>query len=352
MHKAAVFLVLAVVAVGVGYYVLRGGDTPAGGAGQQAPAQVVRTGEVRMEPLTDHLEAMATTSALQDVDVTANIAGKVMAVYFKSGQQVAAGDVLVELDDAIPRARLREAEAIEREDRRLLEHYETLDKTQAVSRNVLEEQRARVDISKARVETARAELAEFTIRAPFSGFLGGRLVSTGALVSPGTVITTLDNLDVLRVDFTVPERWLSRLVRGQAVTASSVAWPGIVFDAEVTSIGPRVDPATRAVRVRAHMRNSDLRLRPGMLLDLALVSDPRSALVVSEKALMQEGSERYVYLVDNDDTVVRQAVTTGQRRYGLVEILDGLDVGQKVVTEGIQKVREGSTVRIDSKGDA
>ncbi len=217
---------------------------------------------------------------------------------------------------------------------------------------MLEEQRAKVDISQARVETARAELAEFTIRAPFSGFLGGRLVSPGSLVSPGTVITTLDNLEVLKVDFTVPERWLSRLVRGQAVTATSVAWPGIIFDAEVTSIGPRVDPATRAIRVRAHMTNSELRLRPGMLLNVALVSNPRSALVVSEKALMQEGSERYVYMVNNDDTVVRRVVTTGQRRYGLVEILDGLDPGQEVVTEGIQKVREGSSVRIDDGGDA
>src|SRR5699024_6156002 len=137
------------------------------------------------------------------------------------------------------------------EDRRLLDHYQALQRTQAVSRTMLEEQQAKVAAAEARVAAAEALLADFVIAAPFSGVLGVRQVSHGALVSPGSPITTLDAIATVKVDFSVPERWISQLLPGQTVTASSVAWPGRAFTGTVSSIGSRVDPATRAVSVHA-----------------------------------------------------------------------------------------------------
>src|SRR5690606_3930974 len=158
------------------------------------------------------------------VEITANVSAKVIAVHFNDNQRVDAGALLVELDGASAAARLREAEVVARDDRRLLDHCQALDRTAPVSKTPPEEQ----------------------ARAPLAGVLGTRRVSPGSLVSPGTPVTTLDAIAALRVDFTVPERWLSQLAPGQVVRAASVAYPGRVFEGRVASIGSRIDPVTRA----------------------------------------------------------------------------------------------------------
>jgi membrane fusion protein (multidrug efflux system) len=307
---------------------------------------VVLTGEARLETVTDSIEALGTVRAREAVAITANVTAKVEKVGFDDNDRVERGAVLVELDDAIPLANLREAEVVMREDQRLLAHYQALDKRNAVSRTVLDEQRAKAAASEARVAAARAELAEYTIRAPFDGVLGTRQVSPGSLVSPGTVITTLDAIDTLRVDFTVPERWLSDLEPGQTIRATSVAYPDRVFEGKVASVGSRVDPVTRAVAIHARMENPELLLKPGMLLSIELVGRARPALLVSEKALVLEGAERYVYRVNGDNTVARQKVSTGRRLPGQVEIRAGLEPGDRVVVEGTQKVRDGTVVQL------
>ena len=305
---------------------------------------VVSVHEVQHQPVFERLEALGTTRAWEAVDITATVTGKVDAVHFRDNTSVEKGEVVVELDADRQRAALQEAEVNLREARRLLRHYLALDKRDAVSKTLLDEQQSKVAASEARLAAARAELDDFIIRAPFSGFLGVRRVSPGTLVTPGTLITTLDAIDTLKLTFSVPERWVGRLNPGQAVTSRSVAYPGEIFEARITSVGTRVDAATRAVEVQASLANPEHKLKPGMLLAVGLVSAERRALVVDEQAIQLEGSTRFVYRLDSDNRIHRVVVDSGVRQGAIVEVLSGLDAGDRVVAEGTQKVREGMQV--------
>ena len=342
--KLVVALTVAAVLVSAYLWLSGGVEGPGPGARGAPPAPLVRTAAAREETFTDSIEALGTVRADEAVDITANVSAKVLAVHFNDNQRVASGDLLVELDGASTEARLREADVVAREDQRLLAHYQALDKTAAVSKTLLEEQRAKAAASAARAAEARAELEDFTIRAPMGGVLGVRQVSPGSLVSPGTRVTTLDYVATLRVDFTVPERWLSQIAAGQTIRATSVAYRRRTFEGTVASIGSRVDPVTRAVPVVATMDNADLLLRPGMLLGIELLGPPRAVRVVSEQAVIREGTALFVYVVNGEDRVERRTVDIGQRRPGLVEIVAGLELGERVIVEGAQKVREGTLV--------
>lgn len=355
MLKKVVALLLLAVLFWVAYLFLFSSEKSPGASAAAQRAQsapTVRVDEARIEPLADSLEALGTIRAEEAVEITANVSAKVESVNFTDNQRVQAGVVLVELDADSTRARLQEAEVVLREDQRLLRHYQDLDRNAAVSKTMLEEQRSKAAASAARVAEVRAEFKDFTIVAPIGGVLGTRRVSPGSLVSPGTVVTTLDAIATLKVDFTVPERWISQLEPGQTITATSIAWPDKTFEGTVASIGTRVDPITRAAHVHALMDNADLLLRPGMLLGIRLMSEPRPALMVSEKAVIQEGSSRFVYALQADNSVERRTVTLGKRRPGLVEIVAGLEAGEQVVVEGTQKIRAGTVVQIAADNGA
>lgn len=341
-------LVVALIVGGVVLYFWLSASPNQSVRSQAFSAPLVRTEAVAYAPIVETLEALGTVRALEAVEITARVTGRVEKLHFNDNSAVEEGTVLVELDAARERAALREAQVVLQEDRRLLDHYRTLDRTRAVSRTMLEEQEAKVAASEARLAAAEAQLADFVITAPFSGLLGLRQVSLGALVTPGTVITTLDAITTVKVDFTVPERWISQLAPGQTITATSAAWPGKAFEGRVVSLGSRVDVATRAVFVHAEMDNAELLMRPGMLLSIRLASEPRSALQVSEQALIQEGSQRYVFVVDGEHKVERRAVNIGQRLQGHVEIVSGLREGEQVIIEGSQKVRDGTRVTLAS----
>jgi membrane fusion protein (multidrug efflux system) len=174
--------------------------------------------------------------------------------------------------------------------------------------------------------------------------LGLRQVSPGSLVTPGTPIATLDDISLIKLDFQVPERFLAVLERGQGVTARSGTYPGRDFIGEVTSVDSRVDPVTRSVTVRAEIPNPERRLRPGMLMTVQVFLEPRRAIVVPEIAVVQVGTDSFVYRVKPDDTVERAAVQLGSRREGRVEVTAGLDAGNRIVVEGTVKLRDGSHV--------
>src|SRR5690606_20317097 len=163
-------------------------------------------------------------------------------------------------------------------------------------------------------------------------------------------VTTLDAIAALRVDFTVPERWLSQLAPGPVVRAASVAYPGRVFEGRVASIGSRIDPGRRAGPGIAPIDSSDRLRGPGRLLDVGRLGEPRPVRVGSEQALMREGPALFVYVGDGGGRVERRAVAIGQRRPGLVEIVEGLELGERVIIEGAQKVREGTVVRMADDG--
>jgi membrane fusion protein (multidrug efflux system) len=186
------------------------------------------------------------------------------------------------------------------------------------------------------------------IRAPFDGRVGLRRVSVGTLISPGTVITTLDDTRVIKLDFSVPENALATVREGLTVRASAPAFPGRSFSGRVASIDSRVDVNTRSVMVRALLANEDGALKPGMFLSVALANDERDALVIPEEALTPEAERQYVFVVA-DGKAERREVRIGGRRPGSVEILAGLNTGEQVIVEGTQKVRDGGAVQASER---
>ena len=193
-------------------------------------------------------------------------------------------------------------------------------------------------------DRALIDLSDRVITAPFAGVLGFRQVSPGTLVTPGTTIASLDDVSVIKLDFSVPESFLSALAPGQGIRATSVAYPDQDFTGEVATIDSRVDPVSRAVTVRADVPNPDRLLRPGMLLTVDVFQPERQALVVPEIAVIQVSRTAHVFRVKDDNTVEQVDVELGQRRRGEVEILDGLVAGDRIVVDGTVKLRDGSAI--------
>lgn len=311
------------------------------------PVDVVDVGK---QLFSDRIEALGTAIAKQSVTITARVSEEVSVIHFEDGDFVKQGDILVEFEAKEETALLDAAEAVVREAELQLERTRQLIAGGNATRVTLDEQIRVLDSARAQLAAARARVNDRIVRAPFSGVLGLRQVSTGAVVAPGTTITTLDDVFPILVDFAVPERFLSSLKPGQRVNALAAAWPGEVFEGRVVTVSSRIDPVTRAVTVRAELPNDDARLRPGMLMTVEAVSRERLALFVPEEALVQVAREHFVYVVDSDTVARRRPIEIGTRRPGTVEVLSGLIEGETVVVAGTMRLREDSPVRIMNRG--
>lgn len=319
------------------------GGGPGGPGGRPVPVVVV---PAERQPWSDSIQALGTARANESVTITAKVTETVVRVNFEDGQEVSAGAVLVDLSGRAETAALAEAQAAYDEASRLYQRQLELSKQRTVSEAVLDQQRAARDTAQARVEAIRARLGDRVITAPFAGVLGFRAVSPGTLVTPGTVITTLDDLDPIKVDFTLPERFLSALAVDQTINAHTAAWPGEDFAGRVTSIDSRIDPVTRAVTVRAEVPNAERRLKPGMLMTLSVSANERDALVIPEIAVQAIRDRNFVFRAGDDGKAQQVFVTLGARRAGQVEVLDGLAPGDRIVTEGLVRVRPGVALRL------
>ena len=304
----------------------------------------VVTSNVDRERISDRIEAIGTTRANESVDLTARVSNTVTNIGFEEGSLVEKGDVLVTLEASSARANLAAARADLVEIRSQLERTEKLIRERAVSQSQLDQQRAQVQAAEARVEAAESALRDHTLRAPFDGRVGLRRVSVGTLVSPGDTITTIDDVSEMELDFAVPESFIATLEPGQEIVARNVAYPDREFTGTVETINTRIDPVTRTVTVRANIPNEDLRLRPGMFMTVILQKNPRDAIVIPEIALVLEGNHAFVFVVD-DDQVIQREVKLGTRMRGSVEITAGLEVGEEIVVEGTQSLRNGSKIR-------
>ncbi len=325
-----------------------GGASGAPAAGGTAMSQVavrVIVAPVRNERLTAEIEALGTANANESIDVTAKVSNLVTAVRFEEGQQVQKGELLIELDGAQARAELAIAEAAVTESRSQYKRSRELYTTKALSEAQLDQIEAALKANEARVAVAQARLADTMIRAPFAGRVGLRRVSPGSLVNPGTVITTLDDSATIKLDFTVPESYLSTLAPGLPITALSIAYPGRTFEGKVSSVDSRVDPSTRSVTVRALVPNPEKLLKPGMFMNVRLERGAADALLVPEQALVPEQGDVFVFVLEGD-SVAKRLIRTGQRRVGDVQVLQGLSAGDLVVTEGTQKLRDGVRVTV------
>ena len=311
----------------------RGGATP------------VVVEQVTMQPFAIIIEALGTAQANESVELTAQQAEIVTAVGFDDGDVVARGDLLVELNNRAEKARVSELEINIAEARRQLRRIEGLARENVASQQLLGEQQARVDALVAQLDVANADLSELQVIAPFSGKLGIRQISVGSLVRPGDVITTLDDISRIKVDFNISEAHLASVAVGQVVLATSVAYPGQTFSGTISSIDARLDPVTRSIQVRAIIDNEENKLRPGMLLQITVQRQVLEALVVPEKALIPNQDKQFVFVVEGDK-VVSTEVTVGERRPGIAQILSGLQPGQVIVTEGTLRLRDGATVNV------
>jgi membrane fusion protein (multidrug efflux system) len=331
-----------------------GGKPPAGEAkgappGASADAVAVMTARVEPRDFTDRFTALGTARAEESIEVTSRIASVVERIHFREGQEVAASQLLVELDSKEIAAELAVAQAALQQSRSQFERSRQLVDTKVISASQMDELEAKMKMDAAQVQAARARLDNAFIRAPFAGTVGLRKVSVGDLVGSDTTITTLDDTRSIRLEFSVPEGFLSELRSGLPITAASVVYPGRTFTGSVTGIDSRVDPVSRAVTVIAKVPNAERLLKPGMFLTVALERARRAVLMVPEESLSPRQGRQYVYLV-RDGRAVEREVTVGARSPGLAEIRAGLDSGDVVVTEGIQRLRDGLPVKVLAGG--
>ena len=322
------------------------------GCGQQSPKAAGKAGPqlvevvteaATMKPMGVEIEAVGTARANESVDVTSKASNTVAAIRFGEGDRVRKGEVLVELDGAEERAALAEAEAALAESQNQFKRSRDLFTSKALSESQLDLIEATLKGNRARVDIAKARVADTIIRASFDGRVGFRRVSVGSLVSPGTVITTLDDASLIKLDFTVAETFIHALEKGLPVVAATAGLPGREFRGKVTHLDSRVDPVTRSIAVRAELPNTDGDLKPGMFMTVRLQGEVTPALLVPEGAIVPEQGHTYVFVVENG-VALRREVTLGKRRPGEVEIIEGLREHESVVVEGTQNLRDGVAV--------
>ena len=306
---------------------------------------VVGLTEVESLVIADELESVGTTVANESVNLTAAVSETVSRVHFDDGEFVEQGEILVELTNAAEASRLAEAQANVNDARRQLQRLETLSASDLVAMNEFDQARTALETAEARYEGVLVEMEDRLVRAPFAGFLGFRNVSAGSLLTPGTLITTLDDVSTIKLDFTIPEVYLADVSVGQKIATKSIVYEDRDFAGEITVVGSRIDPVTRSVSVRAEIANQDLLLRPGMLMTVLLALNEEAVMVVPERSVIASQGQQFVYLVSADNKVSQQPVELGRRRDGMVEVVAGLMGDQRVVSEGVVRVRPGLTVQ-------
>jgi membrane fusion protein (multidrug efflux system) len=289
---------------------------------------------------------VGTAGANESLVITAKVTESVRRIAFEDGMLVEEGQTLVELTNAQEAAELDEARAAVRQSEQEYERVADLVGRGSATRSRLDTAVAARDQARARMAAIEARLSDRLIKAPFAGMLGMRNVSIGTLVTPGTRITTLDDIDPIKLDFEIPETFLPAVGPGQEVEARAGAYPDRLFKGKVTVIGSRIDPVTRSMAVRAEISNEERLLRPGMLMTVEVINNRRTSLMVPEEAIVPLDTRVFVFRLKGSDTVEQVQIRTGARRPGEVEVLSGLAEGDKVVVRGTNLVRDGATVRV------
>ncbi|PZP55242.1 MAG: efflux transporter periplasmic adaptor subunit [Azospira oryzae] len=322
------------------------------GVVQAPPVMTVRAARVKRAALREEVSAVGTLLANESVMIRPEVDGRISEIHFTEGQFVARGARLVSLDSSEIEAQLRAVEAEVTLNRSRLKRAEELKEKNFISAQALDEARENLNQSLARQAEIQARLEKTVIRAPFDGVVGLSQVSPGAYVNKGQDIARLEGIGTLKLDFRVPEVFLSRLRVGQEVTVAVDAYPNEQFKGQIYAIEPAVDEQTRTVLLRARIPNPGVRLKPGMFARVSLTLGVRdNALVVPEEAIVPRGQELFVFKVVDGKALLTQ-VELGLRRPGEAEILAGLAPGDVVVTDGHQRLRDGAQVEIVSAAGA
>lgn len=343
-------ILIAALVLGGCALVIAYGVWPAGGGDAANREEERRTGVVvvpaALAPVQDRVEAVGTVRPRESVLITAESEGVVRDLAFADGATVTAGTVLVRLDSAIQEAERASARAALEEATAAFQRAEELRQRGTVSQAALDEAVSRLRTAKANAALADTRLDKRTITAPFDGVLSFRAVSPGAYVRPGDAIATLFALDPVEVEFRLPEQYLGRLDRGQALAAVSRAYPDVVFAGTLEEVDTAIDPATRQLVARARFPNLDLRLRPGLLVRLDLVLETRERIVLPVTALVSVGPSTFVFVAGGDGTAGRRPVTIARRMGEFVALAEGLSPGDRVVVDGAAKLSDGDAIEV------
>ncbi|HKJ94666.1 MAG TPA: efflux RND transporter periplasmic adaptor subunit [Gammaproteobacteria bacterium] len=319
---------------------------------QPQPPAVVTATQVKATQWQPTIPSTGSLKAVNGVSVTTEVAGVVSKIAFNSSERVKEGDVLVQLDDSVDQAALKGLMADRELAKTQFQRSSNLLPRKAVSRSQYDEAKAKYDSAQANVAEQQARINKKTIRAPFDGLLGLRQVDMGEYLTPGNPIVTLQQLDPIYLDFSVPAKRFNDITVGQAIQASVDAYPDRTFSGKVTAIDSGVDEGTRSVKIRATLPNPDGELRPGMFAETeALKPSKEDVLVIPRTAISYNTYGDYVFVIKDKDgslTVDRQQVETGQTQEGMVNVTKGLSEGDRVVAAGLVKLHNGQSVKIDN----
>ena len=325
-----------------------GGDDAAGG---QRPPQAVNVVTPRSAELIRRVDAVGTARARQTVTLTSEVDGRVVRIPMREGSQVKRGELLLALDDRTAAADLARAEAARVDAEAAWQRAQRLQDTRAVSEAEVDRLRAALLAAEAEKRAAEARLSFHQIRAPFAGVVGLRRVDVGSYLRAGDPITTLDDVEQLEVEFTVPERWLASLSVDSALVALSDSWPERTFEGRVSQLDSRVDPLTRAITVRALLDNRDGLLRPGQFLQVSLQVGTDRALMIPEQAILTQGAVSFAF-VARDDKAERRELELGSRQQGWVEVRRGISADEAVIVTGHTRLGGGSPVQVVEDAEA
>jgi membrane fusion protein (multidrug efflux system) len=377
---AAIVLLLVVVAVkllankaGDG---AAGGGAPAaaagpgggaGGAGGGAAGGARRPGGGRVQMIdvstvvanpqafADRIEVLGVAKGRQSVTITSKNAELITAVRFRDGDRVRQGQVLVDLQGTEQDAAIDQAESVAGLAKLNADRWTTLEQKGIASKAQADQYRAVYEQARASLAAARSRRLDRVIRAPFAGVVGLSDVAPGALISPGAVIATLDDVSVIRVDFDIPDRYLPVLRDGTAIVATADSYPTERFAGTIAKLDSRINERTRTIKARALLNNNGGRLKPGMLMRIGIEESVRQALVAPESAVQFDDTQSYVFVVtkreDGQTISTKRPVVVGTRDRGFIEIKAGLRPGEVLVADGINRLQPITPVRV-ANGEA
>ncbi|MDD1794359.1 efflux RND transporter periplasmic adaptor subunit [Enterovibrio sp. ZSDZ42] len=317
-------------------------DTPSGRSAR--PAVAVATAQVESHPVTRNLSLIGNLKSENSVIIAPEVSGKIDAVHVTAGQQVKEGEPLFTLETAKSQASVSEAQAFHKDELRKHGEFAKLHKRGALTKTELDAQQASVDIAKARLDAAQADLDDLHIKAPFSGTVGLVDITRGQLVSAGDALLNLDDLSLMQLDINVPEQYLSELSKDINVTAHTKAWRNKTFEGHLSAVDSRINNDSLNLRARIDIDNGDRLLRPGMMMEATLGFAPQISAVIPVQAIEYSGTKRFVYLVDDEGIANRTEVKLGARVENKVTVESGLELGDRIVVQGLVSMRDGTKV--------
>ncbi|TNF34150.1 MAG: efflux RND transporter periplasmic adaptor subunit [Gammaproteobacteria bacterium] len=345
--------IIVVIAAGIAGYVYWRSMQQQGAGAQGFPPTVIAATDITQENWQPSLQSVGSLVAINGINVSTEVSGIVSDIVFTSGQPVNKGDVLIRLDDSVDEAALEALRAESKLAEVQFSRAKDLLKQRVTSKSEYDEAQAKYDAARARVKQQEAVIKRKVIRAPFSGLAGIRAVNLGQFIEAGNPIVGLQALDPIYVDYTLPERYLTRVQPGQKVNVKLDAIPDRVFSGEVTAVDSGIDTGTRTLKVRATLANADNLLRPGMFAEVETITgEAQTVMTLPRTAISFNTYGNFVFVINKNEQgmmmVKRTPIETGDVREGRVQV-KGLSAGTQVVRTGLVKLRDGMPVNIDNQ---